>query len=83
MLMTLFYLQKQNKYINHNFNKIFNNIMKQKNVLGTDLQMCNENPMTGFFRDGCCNTNKMDVGRQRNPNERSSRRLSAKFALCG
>ena len=60
--MTLFYLQKQNKYINHNFNKIFNNIMKQKNVLGTDLQMCNANPMTGFFRDGCCNTNEMDVG---------------------
>ena len=60
--MTLFYLQKQNKYINHNFNKFFNNIMKQKNVLGTDLQMCSENPITGFFRDGCCNTNEMDVG---------------------
>ena len=36
--------------------------MKQKNVLGTDLEICNENPMTGFFRDGCCNTNEMDVG---------------------
>ena len=23
--------------------------MKQKNVLGTDLEICNENPMTGFF----------------------------------
>ena len=36
--------------------------MKQKNVLGTDLEKCNKNPMTGFFRDGCCNTNEMDVG---------------------
>ena len=36
--------------------------MKQKNVLGTDLEICNENPVTGFFRDGCCNTNEMDVG---------------------
>ena len=36
--------------------------MKQKNVLGTDLEICNKNPMTGFFRDGCCNTNEMDVG---------------------
>ena len=32
--------------------------MKQKNVLGTDLEICNKNPMTGFFRDGCCNTTK-------------------------
>ena len=36
--------------------------MKQKNVLGTDLEICNKNPITGFFRDGCCNTNEMDVG---------------------
>ena len=36
--------------------------MKQKNVLGTDLEICNESPMTGFFRDGCCNTNKLDTG---------------------
>lgn len=33
-----------------------------KNVLGSPLQTCNERPVTGFFRDGCCNTNDEDVG---------------------
>ena len=34
----------------------------QKNVLGTDLEVCGTNPMTGFFRDGCCNTDSNDLG---------------------
>ncbi|MEM6466119.1 MAG: DUF2237 domain-containing protein [Pseudomonadota bacterium] len=33
-----------------------------KNVLGTDLVTCSTDPMTGFFRDGCCNTGPMDRG---------------------
>jgi uncharacterized protein (DUF2237 family) len=33
-----------------------------KNVLGTDLQTCSTDPMTGFYRDGCCNTGGSDVG---------------------
>lgn len=33
-----------------------------KNVLGTDLVECGTDPMTGFFRDGCCNTSAMDRG---------------------
>ena len=33
-----------------------------KNVLGTDLQPCSTDPMTGFYRDGCCNTGGDDVG---------------------
>ena len=33
-----------------------------KNVLGTDLQSCSTDPMTGFYRDGCCNTGGDDVG---------------------
>ncbi|MDJ0921364.1 MAG: DUF2237 domain-containing protein [Henriciella sp.] len=33
-----------------------------KNVLGTDLVTCGTDPMTGFFRDGCCNTSAMDHG---------------------
>lgn len=33
-----------------------------KNVLGTDLQDCSHDPLTGFFRDGCCNTGAEDVG---------------------
>ena len=32
------------------------------NVLGEPLVLCGENPITGFFRDGKCNTNKDDVG---------------------
>ena len=32
------------------------------NVLGEPLAVCSENPLTGFFRDGCCNTNDQDVG---------------------
>ena len=34
----------------------------QKNVLGEKLENCSENPMTGWFRDGCCNTNDIDYG---------------------
>ena len=33
------------------------------NVLGGDLLMCCDDPMTGFFRDGYCNTADADVGR--------------------
>ena len=32
------------------------------NVLGEPLLPCSENPVTGFFRDGCCNTSKEDIG---------------------
>ncbi len=32
------------------------------NVLGTELKPCSFNPLTGFFRDGCCNTGADDVG---------------------
>lgn len=35
---------------------------KTKNVVGTELQSCCTDPMTGFFRDGYCNTNQMDQG---------------------
>jgi len=32
------------------------------NVLGTELQTCSDNPLTGFYRDGCCNTGGDDAG---------------------
>jgi len=32
------------------------------NVLGEPLALCSENPLTGFYRDGCCNTESGDVG---------------------
>lgn len=34
----------------------------QKNVLGTDLEICGTDPVTGYFRDGCCHTGAGDVG---------------------
>lgn len=33
-----------------------------KNVLGTELTTCSNDPLTGFYRDGCCNTGPGDVG---------------------
>jgi uncharacterized protein len=33
-----------------------------RNVLGERLEVCSIDPMTGFFRDGCCNTAREDVG---------------------
>jgi len=33
-----------------------------RNVLGGPLEVCSTDPMTGFFRDGCCNTGPQDVG---------------------
>jgi uncharacterized protein (DUF2237 family) len=35
---------------------------KQTNVLGSELQDCSIDLMTGFYRDGCCNTGPGDVG---------------------
>ena len=34
----------------------------QKNVLGEKLESCSSDPVTGWFRDGCCNTNQEDIG---------------------
>ena len=32
------------------------------NVLGTPLRACSHDPETGWFRDGCCNTDERDQG---------------------
>jgi len=32
------------------------------NVLGQELQACSFDPLTGYFRDGCCNTDEQDRG---------------------
>ena len=34
----------------------------EKNVLGTELVPCSYDPLTGYFRDGCCNTDASDGG---------------------
>lgn len=33
-----------------------------KNVLGGELETCSMDPLTGFYRDGCCNTGPDDIG---------------------
>jgi hypothetical protein len=35
---------------------------QSKNVLGEKLETCNALPLTGFYRDGCCNTGREDTG---------------------
>ncbi len=34
-----------------------------KNVLGGLMKVCSQEPMTGFYRDGCCHTGPQDTGR--------------------
>jgi uncharacterized protein (DUF2237 family) len=35
----------------------------ETNVLGTALQPCSTDPMTGYLRDGCCHHHPADAGR--------------------
>ena len=35
---------------------------RPKNVLGTELETCSMEPLTGFYRDGCCRTGRDDLG---------------------
>ncbi len=37
-------------------------MLMPNNVLGTELQPCSDDPLTGFYRDGCCRTGADDVG---------------------
>jgi uncharacterized protein (DUF2237 family) len=36
--------------------------MPARNVLGGELDPCGVDPVTGFYRDGCCNTGPEDLG---------------------
>ena len=36
--------------------------MNTTNVLGTVLMPCSYDPLTGYFRDGCCQTDASDLG---------------------
>ena len=36
--------------------------MNARNVLGEELVPCSYDPLTGYFRDGCCNTDASDLG---------------------
>jgi uncharacterized protein (DUF2237 family) len=34
----------------------------ERNVLGDPLEACGTDPVTGFYRDGCCSTGPEDLG---------------------
>lgn len=36
--------------------------MGDRNVLGGELEPCGSDPLTGFYRDGCCTTGSEDLG---------------------
>ncbi|MDT4899949.1 MAG: uncharacterized protein QOJ78_879 [Pseudonocardiales bacterium] len=36
--------------------------MTDRNVLGGELEECSADPVTGFYRDGCCTSGAEDVG---------------------
>jgi len=36
--------------------------MSERNVLGGPLELCGTEPLTGFYRDGCCRTGDDDLG---------------------
>jgi uncharacterized protein (DUF2237 family) len=37
-------------------------VTSEVNVLGGTLEMCSSDPVTGFYRDGCCTSGPEDVG---------------------
>ena len=58
----------------------------QKNVLGENLELCSNNPLTGWYRDGCCNTDENDHGLHTvypfyGPGERRSFSFNADIAI--
>lgn len=36
--------------------------MQTTNIFGEPIVSCSTEPITGYFRDGCCNTDETDVG---------------------
>ncbi len=37
-------------------------VAEERNVLGGELETCGADPLTGFYRDGCCNSGPEDIG---------------------
>ena len=62
----ILYIQKEPKYLllkDTSFQYLASSpkvMLPSFNVLGTELETCSESPMTGWFRDGCCNTDRND-----------------------
>jgi uncharacterized protein (DUF2237 family) len=36
--------------------------LRPRNMFGEPLETCSSKPMSGFYRDGCCNTGQEDIG---------------------
>lgn len=51
-----------NTYKNGDTRDLLMEMEDSLNVFGEKLIACSEDPLTGFFRDGCCNTNDEDLG---------------------
>lgn len=34
----------------------------EKNIFGDEMAVCSTQPLTGFYRDGCCNSGEDDLG---------------------
>ncbi len=51
-----------NTYKNGDTRDLLMEMEDSLNVFGEKLLACSEDPLTGFFRDGCCNTNDEDLG---------------------
>ena len=41
---------------------IYNPWNMNKNILGDSLITCSQEPLTGYFRNGCCDTDDTDTG---------------------
>ena len=48
--------------INHHRSDMSSGMLPSFNVLGEELEPCSSDPLTGWFRDGCCNTDRNDRG---------------------
>ena len=53
---------KNNNSKSRNKREYFTSKPKVPSVLGTNMEICSSNPMTGYYRDGFCHTGPDDVG---------------------
>jgi len=61
-LLSLFFILSISLGMSKNNGHLNGVSAKPKNVLGTELQSCCTDPMTGFYRDGFCKTGADDYG---------------------
>ena len=52
----------KNRVFFQGFRFVYKEMDDSVNVFGEELLPCSQDPVTGFFRDGCCNTSSEDRG---------------------